>query len=62
MSAIGADENSPSSYARTKAEAETLVRAAVPDAIIMRPSIMFGPEDKFFNRFGSMAVLRPRCR
>jgi NADH dehydrogenase len=59
VSAIGADENSPSSYARSKAEAETLVRSAVPDATIMRPSIMFGPEDTFFNRFGSMAVLAP---
>jgi len=59
VSAIGADENSPSSYARSKAEAETLVRSAVPDAIIMRPSIMFGPEDTFFNRFGAMAVFAP---
>jgi uncharacterized protein YbjT (DUF2867 family) len=59
VSAIGADENSTSGYARTKAEAEMLVRAAVPDAVIMRPSIMFGPEDSFFNRFGAMAVLAP---
>ena len=59
VSAIGADAKSPSSYARTKAEGEALVRAAVPDAIIMRPSIMFGPEDTFFNRFGAMAVLAP---
>ncbi len=59
MSAIGADANSPSRYARTKAEGETLVLAAKPDAIIMRPSIIFGPEDTFFNRFGSMARASP---
>ena len=55
VSAIGADENSPSRYARTKAEGEKAVLAAMPDATIFRPSIMFGPEDDFFNRFAAMA-------
>ncbi|MBV8792100.1 MAG: complex I NDUFA9 subunit family protein [Pseudolabrys sp.] len=59
VSAIGANENSPSHYARSKAQAEKLVVAAVPQAIIMRPSIVFGPEDHFFNRFGSMARFLP---
>jgi uncharacterized protein YbjT (DUF2867 family) len=59
VSAIGADENSPSLYARSKAEAEKLVLAAVPDTIIMRPSIIFGPEDSFFNRFAGMARFSP---
>jgi NADH dehydrogenase len=59
VSAIGADENSASHYARSKAEAERLVAAAAPGAIIMRPSIMFGPEDTFFNRFASMARFVP---
>ena len=59
VSAIGADENSTSAYARSKAKAEQLVLAAQPSAIIMRPSIMFGPEDDFFNRFASLARLSP---
>ena len=59
VSAIGASENSPSHYGRSKAQAERLVRSAVPDAIVMRPSIMFGPDDTFFNRFGSMARFLP---
>lgn len=59
VSAIGADENSVSAYARSKAKAEQLVLAAQPSAIIMRPSIMFGPEDDFFNRFASLARLSP---
>ncbi|HEY5305945.1 MAG TPA: complex I NDUFA9 subunit family protein [Pseudolabrys sp.] len=59
ISAIGADENSPSLYARSKAAAERLVLAARPDAVIMRPSILFGPEDDFFNRFASLARLSP---
>jgi len=59
VSAIGADENSRSSYARTKAAAERLVLAAQGDAVIMRPSIIFGPEDDFFNRFAAMAQLSP---
>ncbi len=59
VSAIGADENSPSAYARSKAKAEQLVLAAQSKAVIMRPSIIFGPEDDFFNRFASMARLSP---
>jgi NADH dehydrogenase len=59
VSAIGADENSASAYARSKAEGERLVLSAVPSAVIMRPSIMFGPEDTFFNRFASMARMLP---
>jgi uncharacterized protein YbjT (DUF2867 family) len=59
VSAIGADENSTSHYARSKAAAERLVHAAQPSAVIMRPSIVFGPEDDFFNRFGSLARIAP---
>ena len=53
VSAIGADENSPSHYARSKAEGERRVLAAEPAATVMRPSIIFGPEDDFFNRFAA---------
>jgi uncharacterized protein YbjT (DUF2867 family) len=59
ISAIGADEQSPSGYARSKATGEKLVRAALPDAVILRPSIVFGPEDSFFNRFAAIARLAP---
>ena len=59
MSAIGADPASPSEYGRTKAEAEAAVLAILPEAVIVRPSIVFGPEDKFFNRFAAMARLMP---
>ena len=59
VSAIGADENSASAYARSKAKAEQLVLAAQPSAVIMRPSIMFGPEDDFFNRFAALARMSP---
>jgi uncharacterized protein YbjT (DUF2867 family) len=59
VSAIGADENSPAQYARSKAAAERLVLAAQPQAAIMRPSILFGPEDDFFNRFASLARMSP---
>ncbi|WP_137042717.1 complex I NDUFA9 subunit family protein [Pseudolabrys sp. FHR47] len=59
VSAIGADENSEVGYARSKGAAERLVRAAQPDAIIMRPSILFGPEDDFFNRFAALARMSP---
>jgi NADH dehydrogenase len=59
ISAIGADEKSPSQYARTKAMAERLVLAAHPKAVILRPSIIFGPEDSFFNRFAAMASFAP---
>jgi uncharacterized protein YbjT (DUF2867 family) len=59
ISSIGADENSPSAYARAKAMGEKAVLAAKPDAVIVRPSIMFGPEDDFFNKFGAMARMSP---
>src|SRR5476649_117440 len=59
VSAIGADENSPSAYARSKAAAERLVLSAQPQAVIMQPSILFGPEDDFFNRFAAMARMLP---
>lgn len=58
-SAIGADENSASVYAQTKALGEKAVLETVPDAVIMRPSIVFGPEDQFFNRFADMARYSP---
>jgi NADH dehydrogenase len=59
LSAIGADPASPSRYARTKAAGEAAVLAAMPDAVILRPSIIFGTEDQFFNRFAAMARLGP---
>ena len=59
VSAIGADANSSSAYARTKADAEKRVLAALPSATIVRPSILFGPEDNFFNLFASMAQMSP---
>ncbi len=59
VSAIGASRSSRSAYARTKAEGEERVRNAFPDATILRPSIIFGPEDEFFNRFASMARFSP---
>jgi NADH dehydrogenase len=59
ISAIGASSASKSVYARTKAEAEAAVKAAVPTASILRPSIVFGPEDQFFNRFADMAKFSP---
>jgi NADH dehydrogenase len=55
VSAIGADEDSDSAYARTKAEGEARVREAFPGATIIRPSLMFGADDDFFNRFASIA-------
>ena len=59
VSAIGADEKSRSRYARSKAAGERLVLAAAPAATIMRPSIIFGPEDDFFNRFAALARSSP---
>ena len=59
VSAIGADARSPANYARTKAKAEESVMEAVPGAVVMRPSIVFGPEDDFFNRFAAMARIAP---
>lgn len=59
MSAIGADKDSDSAYGRTKALGEEAVFSAKRDAIVMRPSIVFGPEDDFFNRFASLARISP---
>ncbi|MBO1073190.1 complex I NDUFA9 subunit family protein [Roseomonas marmotae] len=59
VSAIGADPDSPSEYARSKAAGEAALRAAFPRATILRPSIVFGPDDQFFNRFAAMAQLLP---
>ena len=59
ISAIGADLESESDYARTKAEGEAGVLKYQPDAVILRPSIVFGPEDEFFNRFAGMARMAP---
>jgi uncharacterized protein YbjT (DUF2867 family) len=59
VSAIGADENSEASYARSKGLGERGVREALPSASIVRPSIIFGPEDDFFNRFAAIARLSP---
>jgi len=68
ISAIGADAESEAVYARTKGEGEKAVRAAFPNAAIIRPSIVFGPEDKLTHRLASMArlpalpVIAPKCR
>ena len=59
LSAIGANAQSASDYARTKAEGEAAVLAAVPSAVVLRPSIIFGPEDQFFNRFANLARFTP---
>jgi uncharacterized protein YbjT (DUF2867 family) len=59
VSAIGADLESDSTYAATKAQGEQAVREAYPDAVILRPSIIFGPEDGFFNKFAGMARFSP---
>ena len=59
VSAIGADENSPSGYGRSKAAGEKAVLSAVPASTIMRPSLMFGPEDQFTNRFAALARISP---
>lgn len=59
VSALGATAESASAYARTKAEGEAAVFASVPGAVVLRPSVMFGPEDTFFNRFASMARMLP---
>lgn len=56
ISAIGADPDAKSDYAKTKGEAESAIREILPEAVILRPSIVFGPEDEFFNRFGAMAA------
>lgn len=59
ISAIGANPESPSVYARTKAAGEAAVKDLYPDAVILRPSIVFGPEDDFFNRFAKLARIAP---
>jgi uncharacterized protein YbjT (DUF2867 family) len=59
VSAIGADPRSTSAYGRTKAAGEAAVRDAFPTATILRPSVVFGPEDQFFNRLAAMALFSP---
>lgn len=59
MSALGADANSDSAYARTKAEGEAAAFEYFPNANVLRPSIVFGPEDDFFNRFAALARMLP---
>lgn len=59
VSAIGADANSASRYARAKAAGEAAVLAAAPSATILRPSVVFGPEDQFTNRFAGLARISP---
>jgi uncharacterized protein YbjT (DUF2867 family) len=59
MSALGASPRSASAYARSKAAGEAAVREAMPLAAVVRPSVVFGPEDDFFNRFAAMARLSP---
>lgn len=59
LSSLAADSNSPSAYARTKAEGEKAVLSVLPETVILRPSIIFGHEDRFFNRFASMARFSP---
>jgi NADH dehydrogenase len=56
MSALGSDLASPSKYARAKAAGEAAVREVIPEAIVIRPSVVFGQDDDFFNRFATMAV------
>jgi NADH dehydrogenase len=59
ISAIGAEPRSPSIYARTKAAGEAAIRDAFPTATILRPAVVFGPEDQFFNRLAAMAMISP---
>jgi NADH dehydrogenase len=59
VSAIGADPHSDAVYARSKAEGERRARKACPGATILRPSVVFGPEDQFFNRFAALARISP---
>ena len=59
MSALGASPNSASAYAKSKAEGEMRAKAAFPGAIVIRPSIIFGPEDSFFNRFAALSRFAP---
>ncbi|MEP4377751.1 MAG: complex I NDUFA9 subunit family protein [Alphaproteobacteria bacterium] len=59
VSALGAAANAPSEYSRSKAAGEDALRGSFPDAVIMRPSVIFGPEDGFFNLFAGMARMSP---
>ncbi|ATQ44788.1 complex I NDUFA9 subunit family protein [Caulobacter mirabilis] len=59
MSALGADADSPSKYARTKAMGETAVRESLPSAIIIRPSVVFGQEDGLYNKFAALSTFSP---
>ncbi|MDH6265276.1 uncharacterized protein YbjT (DUF2867 family) [Rhizobium sp. SG_E_25_P2] len=59
ISAIGADVNSTSAYARSKGRAEQYILQTKPDAVILRPSVVFGPEDQFYNKFADMARIAP---
>ncbi|HUO22414.1 MAG TPA: complex I NDUFA9 subunit family protein [Caulobacteraceae bacterium] len=59
MSALGADTQSPAKYARTKGEGEAAVRKALPSAVILRPSVVFGVDDQLFNRFAGLASMAP---
>jgi uncharacterized protein YbjT (DUF2867 family) len=59
VSAIGSDADAPAEYSRTKAVGEAAVLAAFPSAVILRPSVVFGPEDQFFNRFAAMTRMSP---
>jgi NADH dehydrogenase len=59
VSAIGADEASPSRYARAKAAGEKAILSTIPSAVILRPSLVFGPEDQFTNRFAALARISP---
>lgn len=59
VSALGADHHSTADYARSKGAGEAAVRTACPEAVILRPSVVFGPEDGFFNRFAEMARISP---
>jgi uncharacterized protein YbjT (DUF2867 family) len=59
VSALGANSDSTAAYARAKAAGEAAVLGTIPDAIILRPSVIFGPEDHFFNRFAALARLSP---
>src|SRR5262245_49015993 len=62
VSALAADADSASHYARSKAAGEKLVLAAVPSAVILRPSVVFGPEDDCFNKFAAIARFAPALR
>jgi NADH dehydrogenase len=59
VSALGASDNSPAKYGKSKAKGEAAVRSAFPAAVILRPSVVFGPEDNLFNMFAGMAKFSP---